>query len=911
MLPGRQVLHYLAAGVDALAVEMPGGRFRPLYYDRERPAMPGVLRRNGGQLLAGYDYRYLGGVVPPLRVDERDRVFSYRHVLYHFAAGKEALAVEPPPGCVGTRNHRRGGSGVTPVLRRRHGRHVLEYGYLLLLRGVPAVDIRERNLVVPDGHRFRRAAALVGFFHPGYAPLGLRRAVDVDGHRSCMAPVDPSQLGGGVLHHRQLVIEGSVPPRSLREGDRVLASDDAADGHAGGVASLAVDAPAGSLGSLDRHPDRAHVPLVAWLGLRHVVLGHRDLELMRSIPSLHLREADPVGAYGDSVHRLVLPVAALSVKHPAPLVGSAEGDPYRAPVNGEHRVHLRHGVLGHRDGDVGRFVPVKNVVEGNRVVPDDEVLDHLAALVVGLSVESPAGLHRAVDVHLDGPEVPLVGHLGLRKRVAGHGHGDLLRLVPVRHTGVGDGVSADHHILHDFAAGVAPLAVQCPGGLRRLCYLDRDRPPVLCIGGLDARHGVPRDDSLRPLGSEPVGHVREHHRVLAYREAVHGLAARVLSVRALDAPPRGVRPLDGHAERADVPLVLAIYLRHRVARYGRLRRGRAVPVADGGERYRVDPGGYSVHGLAARVQTPPVYRPAGVLGPHYGSPDGARVTLVLAGGRSHRALFHLDRDVGGAVPLRHPGEGDAALAGGNVLDGLAAPVRSYPAKAPAGLVRPLHGDRQRSGLSLIDPPHGLWGVLGNGDGLRRRRVPSGDLLEGHLALPRDLCHRTAVLVGILSVQRPSSRRRSLDRDPDGGVLLNVLGIMGRLRVALHGDPRILRPGPQIHVREGHEVLSGGQAGQGATALVAALAVQAPARRGRTLQHDPERAPRILDRRPDVQSAARGHLAGKRLTPVGELDQAGLQLRCGHAGRRRGQQGRRAGHEGGRRRRAADHLVPAV
>ena len=239
-------------------------------------------------------------------------------------------------------------------------------------------------------------------------------------------------------------------------------------------------------------------------------------------------------------------------------------------------------------------------------------------------------------------------------------------------------------------------------------------------------------------------------------------------------------------------------------------------------------------------------------------------------------LLNLNRYIRWLVPVGDLGEAHGTLARRYALRCLSAGIRSLAVEAPGCAFRADDRHHDRAGLPLVDAGQGKRRFGGDGDSLRLGRIPSRDLREGHCALPGYLAYRLVALEPILAVQRPATLLRPLDDDPERGVLLTVLAANLRLRVGCYRYKGVGRGSPQVDFMIGDSVLSDRHSGKNVAALIAPLAVEAPARGARPLYRDGDRSPLVLHRSSDVQMPG-GGLSGQSLVPAGELENALLEL----------------------------------
>ena len=273
-------------------------------------------------------------------------------------------------------------------------------------------------------------------------------------------------------------------------------------------------------------------------------------------------------------------------------------------------------------------------------------------------------------------------------------------------------------------------------------------------------------------------------------------------------------------------------------------------------------------------------------------------------------LLNLNRYIRWLVPVGDLGKAYGALARRYAFCCLAAGIRSLAIKAPSGTFRADDRHHDRASLPLVDARQGKRRFGWDSDGLRLGRIPSRDLREGHCALSSNIADCLVALEPVLAVQRPASLLRPLDDDPERGVLLAVLAAHLRLRIGCYGDKGVGGGSPQVDFMIGDRVLSDRHSGKSVAALVAPLAVEAPARGARPLYRDGDRSPLVLNRSTDVQMPG-GGLSGQSLVPAGKLEYSLLDLGGRKLRVRSGDQGGRARSEAGGRGCAVHHLVSAV
>ncbi len=109
-------------------------------------------------------------------------MLSNRQALDHLAGRVFALAVKAPKGILRSFDLHRNRTCLLPVLAGGNSSDIAEYGYRLLVRTVPAVDIQEIDTPVSHRNDLRSIAARIGSLYALYKPPGVLWTINIDGH---------------------------------------------------------------------------------------------------------------------------------------------------------------------------------------------------------------------------------------------------------------------------------------------------------------------------------------------------------------------------------------------------------------------------------------------------------------------------------------------------------------------------------------------------------------------------------------------------------------------------------------------------------------------------------------------------------------------------------------------------------
>ncbi len=186
----------------------------------------------------------------------------------------------------------------------------------------------------------------------------------------------------------------------------------------------------------------------------------------------------------DASNRCTAAVAPTTIKAPARCGGAFDIDRHGSEMPLVAGLRLRCLVLHHGDLQLGRGIPLLHLGEVYSVSSDRYAVHGLPSLVVPLSVQAPAALVRAVEVHLHRASVPDEHNVDLSHRVLGHGDCHLIRLVPVQKVVEGHPVIADHQVLYRLAVLVEALTVKKPARLHGAVNVHLNRAEVPLVGDL-------------------------------------------------------------------------------------------------------------------------------------------------------------------------------------------------------------------------------------------------------------------------------------------------------------------------------------------------------------------------------------------------------------------------------------------
>ena len=196
---------------------------------------------------------------------------------------------------------------------------------------------------------------------------------------------------------------------------------------------------------------------------------------------------------------------------------------------------------------------------------------------------------------------------------------------------------------------------------------------------------------------------------------------------------------------------------------------------------------------------------------------------------SHRLIFRLLPSVG-------VGETHCILSYGKVLCSLAAGVTFLDSgDLPKRLRGPLDIYGNCSDMLRIGSLERCGRILADDELLFARSVPAGDLGKRDSVFSDDeILNDSVARIAPFTVQTPARFFRPFDRDLDRTFMLFVVSGDGRRSVFRHGHRLIGRRIPVGNIRERNRMLADHDFVDRLSALVASLAVQAPARFRRTV-----------------------------------------------------------------------------